>query len=228
MKGIFRTDRVKELQNNRTPVKFLPGAKIVLHIFAEKRSTIDPNYDIEIIERNPSYLKPIKEIGKEISHTFDGFLTYTTDLDGTARSYAHLYRKGIIEAVEGSLIKQIGSKKEIPSVAFEEEIIKVLPHYLEVFRRIGVTSPISIYLTFVNIKDYTIKLNREILGVKPELYEEDNLKLTDLFVEKIEDIDNIPRFLQPLFDEVWNAFGMFKSFNYDEDGNWGYGLNMRE
>ena len=86
MSSIFRNDRVKELQNNRTPLRVLPGAKIILHLMAEGRSTIDPNYNIEIIERNPKYLLPIKAIGIETSHTFDGFLTYTTDLEGKARS----------------------------------------------------------------------------------------------------------------------------------------------
>ncbi len=228
MSSIFRNDRVKELQNNRTPTRFLPGAKIILHLMAEGRSAIDPNYDIEIIERNPKYLLPIKAIGIETSHTFDGFLTYTTDLEGKARSYAHLYRKGIIEAVEGSLIKTIVSKKEVPSVAFEEEIMKVIPYYFEVFRRIGVESPIFMYLSFVQIKDYTMKLNNEILGVQPTQYPEEILKLTDIFIENYDKVDDIPRLMQPIFDEVWNAFGMFKSFNYDEDGNWGYGLNMKD
>jgi len=226
--SIFRNDRVKELQNNRTPLRFLPGAKIILHLMAEGRSSLDPNYNIEIIERNPKYLLPIKAIGIETSHTFDGFLTYTTDLEGKARSYAHLYRKGIIEAVEGSLIKTIVSKKEIPSVAFEEEILKVIPYYFEVFRRIGVESPIFLYLSFVNIKDYTMKLNNEILGVQSTQYPEETLKLEDIFIEDFNKIDDIPRLMQPVFDEVWNAFGMFKSFNYDEDGNWGYGLNMKD
>ncbi|MCK4896180.1 MAG: hypothetical protein KAS47_05180, partial [Candidatus Heimdallarchaeota archaeon] len=178
--------------------------------------------------RNPKYLLPIKSIGLETSHTFDGFLTYTTDLEGNTRSYAHLYRKGIIEAVEGSLIKIIVSKKEIPSVAFEEEILKVIPYYFEVFRRIGVESPIFMYLSFAQIKDYTMKLNKEILGVQPTLYPEENLKIEDIFIEDINKVDDIPRLMQPVFDEVWNAFGMFKSFNYDEDGNWGYGLNMND
>ncbi|MBY9000590.1 MAG: hypothetical protein KGD64_06735 [Candidatus Heimdallarchaeota archaeon] len=228
MKGIFRNDRVKELQNNRTPVKFLSGAKIVLHLMADSRSTIDPNYNIEIIERNPNYLLPIKSLGMETSHTFDGFLTYTTELDGSARSYAHLYRKGVIEAVEGSLVKAVVSKKEIPSIAFEEEILKTLPYYFEVLRRIDVQSPITIYLSFVNIKDYSMKLNQEILGVQPIQYPDENLKLSDIFIENFNNIDNVPRMMQPVFDEVWNAFGMFKSFNYDEDGNWGYGLNMKD
>ena len=228
MKGIFRSDRVKELQNNRTPVKFLSGAKIVLHIMADTRSTIDPNYNIEIIERNPKYLLPIKPLGIETSHTFDGFLTYSTDLDGSTRSYAHLYRKGVIEAVEGSLIKTIVTKKEIPSVAFEEEILKAIPYYFEVFRRIGVESPISIYLSMIDIKDYTMSLNQDILGVQPIQCQEEVLKFADIFIENFNNVDNVPRMMQPVFDEVWNAFGMFKSFNYDEDGNWGYGLNMKE
>ena len=225
MKTIFRNDRIKEIANNRTPIKFLNYGKIVIHLIAEESPTIDHYYNIEIISRNPKYLKPIKYMGMEISHTFDGLLTYTTDLSGVARSYVHLYRKGIIEAVEGSLLKPIASKLEIPSITYEEEILKALPDYIEVFKKISVKPPFSIFLTLVQVKGYKMKLNKQILGVDPIPIESDELKLQEIFIETYEETKDLPRLLQPWFDEIWNTCGIFKSFNYDEHGNWGYGLN---
>jgi len=225
VKSIFRNDRIKEIENNRMPVKFLNYGKFVLHLIAEESPTIDHYYNIEIISRNPKYLKPIKYMGMEISHTFDGLLTYTTDLSGVARSYVHLYRKGIIEAVEGSLLKPIASKLEIPSIVYEEEILKALPDYIEVFKRILVQPPFSLYLTLVQVQGYEMKLNKPILGVNPVPIDKDELKLEEIYVEDYSETEDIPRLVQPWFDEIWNACGMFKSFNYDENGNWGYGLN---
>ncbi len=228
MKGIFRNERATEIANNRTPIKFLPNAKIILHLIAGKSSTIDKNYNIELISRNPKLLKPIKYMGMELSHTFDGFLTHTSDLSGVARSYVHLYRKGIIEAVEGSLFKPVASNLEIPSIAFEEEILKAVPDYIEVFKQISVNPPFSIYLTLVQIRDYTMKLNKEILGVHPVPVDRDELRLPEIFIEDYEQTVDIPRLFQPWFDEIWTVCGMFKSFNYDEHGNWGYGLNSNK
>lgn len=228
MKTIFRNDRVKEIANERMPIKFLNYGKIVLHLIAEESPRIDRYYNIETIIRNPKFLKPIKYMGMEISHTFDGMLTYTTDLSGVARSYVHLYRKGIIEAVEGSLLKPVASKLEIPSIAYEEEILKALPDYIEVFKRISVNPPFSMFLSLVQVQNYQMKLNRDILGVNPIPIDHDELKLDEIYVEDYSQTEDIPRLVQPWFDDIWNACGMFKSFNYDEDGNWGYGLNCEK
>jgi len=228
VKGFFRNERINELKNNRTPIKIPETAKIVLHLIAEESSTIDKNYNIEIISRNPKYLKPIKYIGMEMSHTFDGFLTYTTDLSGGARSYAHLYRRGIIEAVEGSLLKPIVEKKEIPSIDFEKEIITAIPGYVEVFKRINVKPPFSMYLSLVGVEGCLMKLNKEILGAIPTPIQENVIKLEEIYIEDYAETEDIPRLIQTWFDDIWNACGMFKSFNYDENGNWGYGLNSSE
>ncbi|MFW9851959.1 MAG: hypothetical protein ACFFDS_03395, partial [Candidatus Thorarchaeota archaeon] len=211
MKGIFRNERIKELENNRTPVKFLENAKIVLHIIPEESTKIDKLYNIEIITRSPSRLEPIKSMGIESSHTFDGFLTYTEDLSGVARSYVHLYKSGIIEAVEGSILKPIVERYEIPSVDFEKEIIEAFPSYVQVLKTLDVKTPITLFLTLVNVKGYVLKLNKEILGANPTPIEEDILKLQDIFVEDYDDFIIIPRLLQPWFDEIWQACGLFKS-----------------
>ncbi len=226
MKGIFRNERIKELENNRTPVKFLENAKIVLHIIPEESTKIDKLYNIEIITRSPSRLEPIKAMGIESNHTFDGFLTQTQDLSGIARSYVHLYKNGIIEAVEGSILKPIVNRLEIPSVDLEKEIIETFPRYVQVLKTIEAETPITLFLTLVGVKGYILKLNKEILGANPTPIEEDTLKLADIFVEDYDEFIIIPRLLQPWFDEIWQACGLFKSFNYDEEGNWGQGLNM--
>jgi len=227
VKGIFRNDRIKELVSNRTPIKFLDNAKIVLHIIPEESAKIDKTYNIEIISRSPSRLEPIKALGIESSHTFDGFLTHTQDLSGVARSYVHLYKNGIIEAVEGSILKPIVDRREIPSIEFEKEIIDTFPSYVQVLKTLDVQTPITLFLTLVGVKGYILKLNREILGANPTPIEEDILKLEEIFIDDYDDFIIIPRLLQPWFDEIWQACGLFKSFNYDEEGNWGQGLNMR-
>jgi hypothetical protein len=70
-----------------------------------------------------------------------------------------------------------------------------------------------------------MKLNKDILGVNPVPIDRDDLKLQEIFVEDYSETEDIPRLVQPWFDDIWTACGMFKSFNYDEDSNWGYGLN---
>ena len=228
MKGLFVKDRVKEIYNNRTPVKFLTSAKMILHIIPDAAMSGDQELDIEIITRNPNNLEPIKAVVVESSHNYNGFVTYSSDISGVARSYVQLYKKGIIEAVEGNLLKPLVLKLEIPSIAYEEELMRSIPTYINVLKKLEIQPPISLFLSFVGIKGYTMKLKQSILGATPTEVEEDELLLPEIFVENYEQLENLPRLLKIWFDEVWNACGMFKSFNYDEEGNWGSGLNIRE
>ena len=72
-----------------------------------------------------------------------------------------------------------------------------------------------------------MKLNKEILGANPTLIQQDEIIADEIFVKELWWFDDVPRLLRPAFDQIWNACGLFKSFNYDEDGNWGNGLNMK-
>ena len=228
MKGLFVKERVKEILNIRTPVKFLTSAKIILHIIPDSSMAADAELDIEIITRNPNNLEPIKAVVVESSHNYNGFVTYSSDISGVARSYVQLYKKGIIEAVEGNLLKPLVLKHEIPSIAFEEEMMRSIPLYIQVLKRLEVKPPISLYLSLVGVQGYMMKLKQPILGATPTEIQENELHLSEIFVEDYEEFEDIAKLLRPWFDEVWNACGMFKSFNYDEEGNWGYGLNIKE
>ncbi|MCG3220757.1 MAG: hypothetical protein H7641_05195 [Candidatus Heimdallarchaeota archaeon] len=227
MKRLFINERVREIANNRTPVKIFDTAKIILHILPESSINSDHKYDIEIVTRNPARLEPIKSIGVESSHTYDGFVTYTSDLTGLARTYVHLYKNGRIEAVECSLLKPIVDRKEIPSIDFEKEIIEVIPKYVQVLQLLNIKPPFFMFLSLAGVKDYTMKLNKEILGATPTPIEEDEIKTEEIYVKEYWWFDDAPRLFKPAFDEIWNACGLFKSFNFDEDGNWGNGLNMK-
>jgi len=225
---LFRNERIKELENNRTPVKFTQVAKIALHIIPHSIVLKSSFYDIDLINRNPKLLPPIKPIGIELSHTFDGIVTYSTDLSGIARSYVHLYKNGIIEAVEGSILKPVASNLEIHSIILEKEVLSAVPFYFGALKKLSVKPPFSLYLSLIGVENYVIKLNQPILGVILTPIKEKNLLLDEIFIENYEEILEIEKLLQPCFDGIWKACGAFKSFNYDEEGNWGYGLNMRE
>jgi hypothetical protein len=227
VKRLFINERVREIANNRTPIKIFDTAKIILHIIPDSSINSDVKHDIEVVTRNPSRLEPIKPIGVESSHTYDGFVTYSTDLSGIARTYVHLYKTGRIEAVECSLLKPIVDRKEIPSVDFEKEIIEAVPKYVSILQLLDIRPPFFLFLSLAGVKDYTMKLNKEILGATPTSIEEDEIKTEEIYVKEYWWFDDVPRLFRPAFDEIWNACGLFKSFNFDEEGNWGNGLNMK-
>lgn len=221
----FRIQRIAELAANNTPIPFFEGAKTILHLIP--LTSFSPNiiYNIDYIANNPSELPPIYASGWRKRNTFEGFITYDqkTIESKISYSYAHFYRNGIIEAVEGILLNRgrlmdKNQKAGIPSAAFEESLFKPILKYLKLQKKLGVDTPIYLFLTLTGIKNnvlilgnrrYSEEINRDILDLPESVIENLDINLIDII--------NI---LKPLYDIIWNAFGLPRSFNFDENGRW--------
>ena len=96
--------------------------------------------------------------------------------------------------------------------------MKLVGRYLECARNLHVPLPYFALLSFVFVKGLKFALGPERGGDRTLMGAEDTLMLPEVMME---DASVEPaRALRPLFDMVWNAFGMHRSFNYDGEDNW--------
>lgn len=70
-------------------------------------------------------------------------------------SYVQLFRNGVIEVVEGFLLKPEGEELLIPSV-HEEELIESLPRYIAVLKTMNVELPFLVFVTLVGVRGYSM------------------------------------------------------------------------
>jgi hypothetical protein len=215
----FRTERISRLLRNETPEPFYETAKIVLHLIPISSFNLAQVYDINCIASNPTCMPPMHSGGMNWRYNLDGFLTYSKGKEGVTCTYVQLFRSGIIEAVEGSILEPDEHGLYIPSRLYEEELIRSLTHYLTVLKTLGVVKPIFVMLNLLGVKGY-------IMGINPERYflhevykiDRDNLLLPEILIEDYE--DSSEKILKPTFDSIWNACGFQRSFNFNENGEW--------
>ncbi|HLC00758.1 MAG TPA: hypothetical protein VJL33_05520 [Candidatus Bathyarchaeia archaeon] len=214
----FREDRIGHIIAGETPVPLVENAKIVLHLIPFVSFNAGQRYGIDKIASHISLsMGPIDCRGWGHRYNLDGFLTYCMGNSTKLHSYVQLFRNGIIEAVEGSLLSN-GSQSYIPSVAYERELLESTPRFLSILKTLGVELPIFAFLTLTGVKGYWMGTGRRLSHDEQLRIDKDVLLLPETIVDdygvKVEEL------LRPCFDSIWNACGHPKSMNFDEDGKW--------
>lgn len=129
-------------------------------------------------------------------------------------TYLQVFRNGIIEAVDASIMEPEGSELTIPSLLFERKLLDALPRFLSIQRQLGVEPPLFIILSLLGVSGYTMGVNTSRLDTYP--IDRDALILPEIILEKFD--CNPSEVMRPIFDAIWNAAGWPRSMNYNENG----------
>jgi hypothetical protein len=218
----FREDRISKIFANETPVPFYENAKIALHLMPLISFSSAQTYDLSKIAAMPAQLPPIYCSSWSHRYNLDGFLTYSGGDEGKSHSYAQLFRNGIVEAVEGLLLKPYKGLL-IPSLAYEEELCESLGKCLFVLKTLSIEPPILGFLSFLGVKGYEMEVVSHHRALRYAARDGNKVDRDVLMLPEfvIESYDVTPStILKPCFDSVWNACGFPRSLNYNEAGEW--------
>jgi hypothetical protein len=227
---LFRAERLGKIVAQETPVAVGENAKIVLHLIPFGAFEPSVQFDLSTLRQEDTWsLRPIAGRVQTKRYNLDGFLTYNTTVPPHLHSYVQLFRNGIIEVVETSMLKK-GREEDtlyIPSIIFEREILEVLPIYLRIQKCLGVTPPLFIMLTLLGVSGYIMATSRRLDAFGDYAYpiDRDALILPEVIIENFEITP--ANIMRPIFDSVWNATGWPRSMNYNEAGEWGKGQNCQ-
>lgn len=210
----FRVERLSKIIARETPIALDEPPKIVLHIIPLDAFDPAKKYDLDSLDSGS--LQPIYTPGWNHRYNFDGVLAYGQFPKSTsAHSYLQIYRNGIIEAVEAFLLRD----GVIPSVAFEEELLKALPRFLAIQKKLGVEPPLFIMLSLLGVSGYIMAVDRTRFGWRDDYpINRDALIVPEILIESFE--CDPAEVMRPIFDAIWNAAGWPRSMNYDENGRW--------
>ena len=212
----FRMDRISKVLANETPVPLNDNPKIVLHLIPITSLNLTQSYDISKIASNPGCIETISSEGGYYRYNLDGFITFSRGQDGKSSSYAQVFRNGIFEAVDGHYIS-LGRERAIIYITYERALIKSLKGYLSLSKLLNVEMPIFVYLELLGVKGYKMGLETWRFDELDSI-DRDMLVLPEILVESYE--EKAERILKPCFDSIWNACGLPRALNYNENGEW--------
>lgn len=215
----FRLDRISKIIANETPVPLHDNPKIVLHLIPIISFSPAQSYDINKIASQSEKLNPIACRGGNDRYNLDGFLTYSRGEEGKSNSYVQLFRNGIIEAVEGLLLEPYEGNLKIPSISYEQELIRYLTNYLLVLKTLNVELPIFLFLTLLGVKGYSMGVDKWKYRFRQvHTIDRDILLLPEVVIDNYD--VRADKALKPCFDSIWNACGFPSALYYNDKGEW--------
>ena len=213
----FRLDRIAKILAGDAPVR-LPNVPIcVLHLLpiqqAETVTAIDPR----IYERERRL--PVIGNGGQFRLNLDGGLQYA--LSGQeCTAYTQLFRDGCVETVYAFTNKLDSGRYNIPSAAYERELIVCYDKLEPELVRLGLAPPLVVFFSILRASRAQFGIGRieQFFSSHGQAeFDRDVLLLPDVTIET----SVAGQFaLRPVFDLVWQSVGFPGSVNYDEKGNW--------
>lgn len=215
----FRADRLGQVVAGEATVTLPEGAKTILHSIPLNAFDPATRYDMGLAAQDTGLLQPLWSTGWSApTYNFDGLYT-SSSRDQVEHSYLQVFRSGIIEAVNTSLLEHGPDEpKFIANVAYEDALLRGLRRILDLQKRLDVEPPVIVMLSLVGVKGYIMYVGPERRFDAGHSIDRDALLIPEVLVEDLDaDVDTI---LRPIFDALWNATGWPGSINFDEAGKW--------
>ncbi len=221
----FRTTRIIDIKSGDTPYPIQDHSSfIALHIIPLSALTTSFRLNSETLlslteGKYSSFFTPLFHHGWSHRINLDGVVAYCADKKKIAETYSQLYRNGIFEAVESgiTICRGESEKKVLPMYLIEDEIMKYSLKVINLLSQLEIQPPFYIFLTLSGIKGFTIRAPNAYTIFGGEPITQKDLLLPEIIFENTE--ENIQHKFRPVFDMIWNAGGVSKSINFDEDGN---------
>lgn len=139
-----------------------------------------------------------------------------------APNFLQVYKNGVLETLNHTILY----RQQALNVRYlEGYVMRELIGYVKFLKELQVQVPVFVKLALSGVKGYHLYSEKILYGLNEQNgLERDFLEFPVL---RISDFDqNVPELLNPLFDEVWNAFGFTKSHHFSSKGNWIYNINF--
>jgi hypothetical protein len=220
----FRDDRIGKIIAGETPVPMSSSRSMILHILPIGSFSRETTVDFEECRIGNIQLEPLAGGGWRFRFNMDGFFTFSgQSATDKSNSYCQLFRNGAIESAFSKVIREDSSGSFLKAAFFEEIIVKATVSYMKVLKKLGIEAPIVITLSFVNFKG--VQLERDFMSETGEIYSlnKNVFLFSDILIEDYESAKNqnsAAKALRPIFDMVWNAFGLPCSTSFNDQEDW--------
>ena len=212
----FRLTRLSMISAGEAPLQTRGEPTFVLHLVPLNAFDPSTQIDLRIAEKNTNLIRPVYVSTCETRYNADGFLAYRTKYDGEVYAYTQIFRNGIIESADSSILSD--EKKLIPSLSFEEELFEALHRYFDFLNMVGINSSLIIMISMLGVRGLAMGVETIWSHIRARrVIDRDDLIIPEFIIENL-DVD-IPEALKPILDAIWNAAGWPGSIYY-KDGKW--------
>src|ERR1022692_2230788 len=210
----LRNERLARIRDERSS-GLAKGSVIVLHSIPVRRDPYAININIHGVNRDD--VRPLRG-GYQHRFDFDGLFAVVPGPKDTSPGYALLFRNGILEAADTSLLRTKtcfpGGPPCIPSTALEAAVINAARRFVQLQRTLSIAPPIALGLSLLGVKGMYVGVSDRYGGMDGHTIVHDDLVFPEVYLRQLDD-DPMDA-LRPTFDKLWNGGGMPACADYDD------------
>jgi hypothetical protein len=213
----FHKERVEAIHKDQAHVRLNDPTQLIVHLIPEEAVRAPKSLSAAELKKAA---QPIRTLGdrnggySDSRFNADGFLLYNGR--EAVRYYSQLYRNGVYEGVMAEAVFQHQNQTRILRENWcEEAILGAMVGYLPFAKTLALDPPFWMFAALVGCEGARICLNRSWGDLSQHAIDRSIVWLPE---SKIDGFDTDPVQLRPMLDVLWNAAGLERSFNYDEQG----------
>lgn len=217
----FHVQRVSAVENADVPLQQREGGILVLHLIPESSVFSRSLFDGSTLKEQGTRIRPLGDRGGNTRFNVDGFLSFSGYQE--VRAYSQLFRDGRLESVMSDVGYPVNPQAEKSPYAIrcgltERSAFEVVHDYLRFCKTIEFVPPVWLFSALVECEGFRMMTDRRFRDLSEKAVDRSPAILPVL---KITDFDTAPQqILHPWCDFLWQASGLERSFNYDDEGNW--------
>lgn len=216
----FRDERVGEIVSGNCARPLSGSGRLILHIVPLVAVTSSWQINLSKANEIRSAFHRIGGGGLSTRFNFEGFINESGRDQNIG--YTQIFRNGALEATQAEIIasSEDGGDTFIPSLVLEEDIIRVVPAYLNGLRDLGVPPPLVVLITLEGVVGVRYAVHETRYGRRVPTIERDVLCLPECVVNEYGSDADYHRAVKPAFDALWNTTGRAKAETFSDDGIW--------
>ena len=214
----FRVERLQQIQKEPPVPSFVGGpGRAFVHIVPVDAMDAPPRIAVQD-QKCIEWVIPGSSSATDRLN-LDGFLTMDASLAGHCSWYVQLFRTGVVEVGSRGFVQQsAGSDPMVHASCLDKLLIESCSRFVPNLRRLGITSPVAIFMSLVHVKGYRVLKEYPEVFPANRSYDRDLVAPPEIQVES--DPEDWGQELRPLCDMIWQAGGWKHSPFFNENGDW--------
>ena len=194
------------------------GGRLILNIIPLSAFASSLHIDLELVSSHRHLFPPIHKGAWTSQFNFDGFITHSGG--DVNHGYTQIFRNGILEATQSSIIREKNDYRYIPGAIIEPYIRSVLSTFIKGLSLVGVPVPLIIMLTFEGVEGVCYDPTGDMYYGSPPPLDQNTLYLPEGMVTEYGEEISYHRAVRPAIDALWNAAGQARAESFDQEGRW--------
>ncbi len=212
----FHRERVEALAAGSSPLAKQEGGTLVVHLIPHSCVGHRHYFEWAELKEHGNLIWPLGERGGSSRFNVDGYLN--CDRENEIKAYSQVFRDGRLEAAMTDLGYEQNGVWVIRDTICESGVFALVSAYLKFCMGIKLEAPLTMFSALVGCEGSRIAVTRRWMDPSNHSVDRSPAYLPEIDISSL-DIEPM-NFLRPWCDTLWQAGGVERSYNYDNEGNW--------